>query len=44
MDEQALEIAGALLLWLAVSGLLLSLYLAAVAGAPRGRRRGRRRR
>ena len=38
MDELALELAGALLLWLAVSGLLLALYLAAVAGVPRGRR------
>ena len=44
MDEQALEIAGALLLWLVISGLLLSLYLVAVAGAPRARRRRRRRR
>ena len=44
MDERALEIAGALLLWLVVSGLLLSLYLVAASGAPRGRRRRRRRR
>ena len=44
MDEQALEFAGALLLCLAVSGLLLSLYLVAVAGTPRARRRRRRRR
>ena len=42
MDEQALEIAGALLLCFAVSGLLLPLYLVAVAGAPRARRRRRR--
>ena len=42
MNEQALEFAGALALWLVVSGLLLSLYLAAVAGAPRARRRRRR--
>ena len=41
MVEQALELAGALLLCLVVSGLLLSLYLVAVAGAPRGRRRRR---
>ena len=44
MDEQALELAGALLLWLVISALLLSLYLAAVAGAPRARRGRRRRR
>ena len=44
MDERALEIAGALLLGLVVSGLLLSLYLVAAADAPRGRRRRRRRR
>ena len=44
MDERALQIAGALLLWLVVSGLLLSLYLVAAAGAPRARRRRRRRR
>ena len=41
MDEQALELAGALLLGLVVSALLLSLYLVAVAGAPRARRRRR---
>ena len=41
MDEQALEIAGALLLWFVVLG-LLSLYLVAAAGAPRARRRRRR--
>ena len=44
MDEGALEIAVALLLGLVVSGLLLSLYLVAAAGAPRGRRRRHRRR
>ena len=44
MDERALEIAGALLLGLVVSGLLLALYLVAASGAPRGRRRRRRRR
>ena len=44
MGEQALELAGALLLWLVISGLLLALYLAAVAGAPRARRGRRRRR
>ncbi len=43
MDEQALEVAGALLLWFVVSGLLLALYLVAGAGAPRARRRRRRR-
>ncbi len=43
MDEQAIELAGALLLCLVVSGLLLALYLVAVAGAPRGRRSRRRR-
>ena len=42
MDDQALGVAGALLLWLVVSGLLLALYLVAVAGAPRARRRRRR--
>ena len=42
MDEQALELAGALLLGLVVSALLLSRYLAAVAGTPRARRRRRR--
>ena len=44
MDEQAQALAAALLLWLAVSGLLLALYLLVVAGAPRVRRRWRRRR
>ena len=44
MGEQALELAGTLLLWLVVSGLLLALYLVAVAGAPRARRRRPRRR
>ncbi len=43
MDERALELTGALLLWIVVSGLLLALYLVAVAGAPRVRRRRRRR-
>ncbi len=43
MDEQTLQAAGALLLWLVVSGLLLALYLVAAAGAPRARRRCRRR-
>ena len=33
MDEPALELAGALLLGLVISALLLSLYLAAAAGA-----------
>ena len=42
MDERALEVAGVLLLWLVVSALLLALYLVAVAGAPRARRRCRR--
>ena len=36
MDEQALELAGALLLWLVVSALLLSLYLAAAAAGAAG--------
>ena len=44
MDEPAVELAGALLLWLVISGLLLALYLVAVAGAPRARRGRRRRR
>ena len=44
MDEQALELAGALLLGLVISALLLALYVAAVAGAPRARRGRRRRR
>ena len=42
MDEHALEVTGALLLWLVVSALLLALYLVAVAGAPRACRRRRR--
>ena len=33
------KLAGALLLWLVVSGLLLALYLVAAADAPRARRR-----
>ena len=41
MDETALELAGALLLGLAVSGLLLFLYVVAAADAPRSRRRRR---
>ena len=44
MDEQAQALTAALLLWLAVSGLLLALYLLVVADAPRVRRRWRRRR
>ncbi len=44
MDEQALELAGALLVVLVVSGLLLSLYLVAATGVPRARRGRRRRR
>ena len=44
MDERALELTGTLLLWTVVSGLLLALYLVAVAGAPRARRRRWRRR
>ena len=39
MDEQALELAGALLLGLVFSALQHSLYLVAVAGTPRARRR-----
>ena len=34
MDEQALELAGALLLWLVVSALLLFLYLVAPGAGP----------
>ena len=41
MGEQALELAGALLLGLVVSALLLSLYLAAAGAAAAGRRPGR---
>ena len=44
MDEQALEIAGALLLCFPVSGLLLSLYRWRSPAAPGARRRRRRRR
>ena len=44
MDEQAPQVAAALLRWIIVSGLLLFVYLAVIAGAPRVRRRRRRRR